>query len=151
MAIEVTRARPSKDETFLHMAMVLSQQSTCVRRMVGCILVNREKRIVGSGYNGNAAGLPHCISVPCAGADKLSGEGLAICEAIHAEQNALMQCNDVRDIWVCYVTTSPCMHCVKMLLNTNCKYIVYYKEYTDFEQVREIWVRSGRNIRQIGG
>jgi hypothetical protein len=38
-----------------------------------------------------------------------SGTGLDVCEAIHAEQNALLQCKDVEQIDTAYVTAMPCM------------------------------------------
>ena len=121
--------RPSKDNTFLSMAIRLSEQTTCRRRAVGCILVNKHNHIIGSGYNGVAAGLPHCLDIPCGGQDYASGEGLDVCEAIHAEQNALMQCSNIHEIVKAYVTTEPCMHCTKMLLNTSCKEIYFLNDY----------------------
>lgn len=134
--------RPSKRETFLEMANVLSLQSTCIRRSVGCILTNKYHHIVGSGYNGTAAGSSHCIQNHCDGNHLVSGKNLEQCQAIHAEQNALMQCKDIHDIEVAYVTTFPCMHCMKMLLNTSCKLIVYNQPYD--EESYTLWIKSGR-------
>lgn len=65
----------------------------------------------------------------CAGATLPSGQGLDNCQAIHAEQNALLQCRDVMTIHTCYVTTSPCLTCVKLLMNTSCKRIVFSEPY----------------------
>jgi dCMP deaminase len=118
--------------------------------MVGCILIDKHSHIIGEGYNGNALGLDHCINSPCSGAYLPHGTGLNVCEAIHAEQNALMKCNNIKEIYICYVTTSPCMHCTKMLLNTGCEYIIYNETYSDIKSVYELWTRSGRSIKQIG-
>jgi deoxycytidylate deaminase len=64
------------------------------------------------------------------GAKFKSGEGLDVCQAIHAEQNALLQCKDVYDIETIYCTVSPCIHCVKLLLNYFCKkYNLWRKIY----------------------
>jgi len=111
------------------MALTLAVQSTCARRDVGCILVDRHHRIIGSGYNGVAKGLDHCKDKPCGGVGFKSGDGLGICEAIHAEQNALMQCRDIDSIVSAYITTAPCMHCTKMLMNTGCKAIYFANNY----------------------
>lgn len=138
--------RPTKQYVFMQMAKILSQRATCARRDVGCILVDRHDHIVGSGYNGNAAGLQHCININCAGAQCTSGVGLDICEAIHAEQNALMQCKDVEAIVSCYVTTLPCMHCMKMLLNTGCQNIFYKDVYSNYFKTINLWESAGRNI-----
>ena len=144
---QTTRQRCSKHLTFLQMASYLGTQGTCLRRMVGCILVDKHHHIIGSGYNGNAAGLPHCIDHPCKGADLPSREGLHICEAVHAEQNALMQCANVNEIEICYVSTSPCIHCMKMLMNTSCKLIVFLDVYD--EKAIDLWMtnswETGRN------
>src|SRR5689334_20181011 len=103
--------RPSKDRTFLEVCEVLSRQGTCARRKVGCVLVDEQKNIIGSGWNGNARGLSHCIDTPCPGASEKSGSktSLYLCEAIHAEQNALLQCKDVQTIHTCYISCSPCI------------------------------------------
>ena len=129
----------SKIYTFLKMAEVLSELSTCSRRKVGAIMVDSSWRIVGSGYNGNARRLVHCIDEPCKGAVYTSGTRLDLCEAIHAEQNALMQCPDTDKIHAIFVTTSPCVHCLKMLMNTSCKYIFFSKYYTDSWQSETLW------------
>jgi dCMP deaminase len=123
--------RPTKDEVFLKMADILSTRATCSRRAVGCILVNESGHIIGSGYNGNGAGLSHCLDTPCLGVSFDSGSGLDVCEAIHAEQNALMQCSNVKDIHTAYVTSSPCMHCAKLFLNTGVKLIVTTQVYDE--------------------
>lgn len=130
--------RPIKHEVMLGAATVLAQLSTCARRKVGCILTDVNGRILSTGNNGVAKGLPHCIDHPCAGASCPSGTGLELCEAIHAEQNALMFCADVMKIHHCYVTCSPCVHCVKMLLNTACREIHFMERYPS--NAWELWL-----------
>ena len=132
-----TRIRPSKPMVFMNMAIALSQLSTCARREVGCILLDANWKIIGSGYNGVGAGLPHCIDNQCKGSMHVSGQGLGECEAVHAEQNALMQCTDVQKIKYVITTASPCVHCMKMLLNTSAEVIYYYQEY-DIEAIK-LW------------
>ena len=142
--------RPSKDKTFLDLAQTLAKRGTCIRKQVGCVLIDELGQILSTGYNGVARGLPHCneeVSEPiiyknvelekkvihphkCAGADHDSGQGLDICEAIHAEQNALLQCADVQKIHTAYVTVSPCRHCMKLFMNTSAKRIVFLSEYS---------------------
>ncbi len=138
--------RIDKHIAFLQMAQVLSRRSTCARRAVGCILTDQYDHIIGSGYNGNAAGLYHCIDKYCKGAKSVSGNDLELCEAIHAEQNALMQCPDVKRIVTCYVTTMPCVHCVKMLMNTSCQTIWYLEEYPHADMSIRLWEKAGRTM-----
>lgn len=52
--------RPSRHRTLLDVARVLSYRGTCSRAQVGAVIA-RDGRIIGTGYNGAPAGMPHCI------------------------------------------------------------------------------------------
>jgi dCMP deaminase len=143
--------RPSKDETWLDVARLIAKRSTCIRRKVGCVLVDSGGYVVATGFNGVSSGMPHCneplvtkseyrYPFACAGARSASGQNLDGCHAIHAEQNALIQA-DWRSIDTCYVTCSPCIQCVKMLMNTYCSRIVFIDEYTH-EMAKTLWLNS---------
>jgi dCMP deaminase len=135
-----------------------ARRSTCLRRQVGCVLLNERGHVLATGYNGVAAGLPHCNEVTyasgiphepleygnsCLGAKAPSGQQLDGCQAIHAEQNALLQCKDVYEIHTAYVSASPCMTCVKLLLNTSCQCVVFKEEYPHAE-AHKLWTSAGR-------
>lgn len=135
--------RPSKHEYFMEMANLVSQRGTCTRRKVGCVLIDINGHVLATGYNGVAKGLIHCTDEPCKGACYKSGEGLEFCEAIHAEQNALLQCPNVLNIYMAYCTTAPCVHCVKLLLNTTCCTIVSGEEYPHSDSKR-LWTKANR-------
>jgi dCMP deaminase len=158
--------RPSKDQWAMDLALLTAKRSTCLRRQVGCILTDVRGHVLATGYNGVAAGMPHCnqetgrepapthlkidpaLRFPiyanaCLAASAASGTNLDGCEAIHAEQNALLQCRDVHAIHTCYVTASPCMTCTKLLLNTGCTRIVFAEEYPQPEAGR-LWKKGHR-------
>lgn len=165
-----TDMRLSRDEWAMQLAFITAQRATCLRRTVGCVLLNARGHVLSTGYNGVAAGLPHCNEVEmvgadyedcgggvmmprrmveshphaCSGATSPSGTNLDGCQAIHAEQNALLQCRDVYSIHTAFVTTSPCMTCIKLLLNTSCERIVYAEEYPHSE-AKDLWVGAGRS------
>ena len=157
--------RPTKDEWGIELARVTARRATCLRRHVGCVLVDIRGHVLATGYNGVAAGLPHCneetqwisqdggYSVyghACSGARSPSGTNLEGCQAIHAEQNALLQCRNVWEIHTCYVTVSPCVSCVKMLLNTSCTRIVFGEKYPH-DAARQLWEESGRAWIKLSG
>lgn len=144
-------SRISRTQLYLDIAHSIAQRATCARRKVGCVLVDFRGRILSTGYNGVPSGWPHCIDSPCAGAHYPSGQGLDKCEAIHAEQNALLNCPDVTAINTAYVTDSPCVHCVKLLLNTSCQFIYFSREYPHAE-AKTLWERDGtrRWIKAVG-
>ena len=164
--------RPDRDTWAMAMAVVTAQRRTCLRRAVGCVLLNARGHVLSTGYNGVAAGQPHCnerVAKPgalvpigvvpkyflathtpheCSGAHAPSGTNLDGCQAIHAEQNALLQCRDVYAIDTAYVTASPCMTCVKLLLNTSCQRIVYLEEYPHSAS-KDLWEGSGRKWQKL--
>lgn len=147
--------RPTVAEWGLHLARVTAERATCLRRSVGCVLLDHRGRILATGYNGVARGMPHCNEVTgqiegdhtyrhaCSGANSSSGTNLDGCEAIHAEQNAVAYLVDPDRVFFCCCTTSPCITCVKILLNTECQEIHFYEAYPHVA-ARELWERAGR-------
>jgi dCMP deaminase len=57
-------ARPSWEDYFMDIAMLVAKRSTCLRRAVGAIIV-KDKRILSTGYNGAPTGVRHCVEVGC--------------------------------------------------------------------------------------
>jgi dCMP deaminase len=151
---EAVTGRPSRDKHYIEMATLISRRSTCHRLAVGCVLVDFRGHVLSTGYNGRASGLPHCNEerndyppfnpFKCPNSDKPSGEPNG-CEAIHAEQNALLQCRDVYAIETCYATHSPCLVCVKLLMNTSCQQIIFVNEYPH-PDARQLWASAGRGV-----
>ena len=134
--------RLAHDEIFMGQALIASGGSTCCRRQVGCVLVDEHNYVIGVGRNGTPKGMVHCIDKPCKGAHLPSGQGLDVCEATHAETNALLQCKDVQRIKTCYTTTAPCIHCIKLLMNTSCERIVFLDLYPGCEVQQQMWVMN---------
>lgn len=113
------------------MALLAASRSTCARRAVGCVLVDRGRRVMSTGYNGPPSGFPHCTAQPCAGAGLPSGSGLDLCQAVHAEVNAVARCTNINAIEAAYCTTRPCSSCTKLLVNTSCRTVYYLHDYPD--------------------
>lgn len=86
----------------------------------------------------------------CAGATAPSGTALDACEAIHAEANALLQCENVYHIHTVYCTASPCMHCTKLLLGTGAREIFFLEEYPA-PGAKELWEKSKGKVWWPGG
>ena len=142
--------RISADELWLSVAYKVAQRGTCARRKVGCVIVDTHGRIMSTGYNGVAAGEPHCIETPCAGANAPSGTNLGACEAIHAEENAIDQCKDTKLIGTIYSTSAPCFErCLRKLLNTSATRIVFSEDYPGSEISRDRWLSRGREWLHI--
>lgn len=115
-------ARPSFEEIFMRMAGLVSRRSTCKRLNVGCAIVTPDFRTVLSmGYNGNASGLPN----------KCDSTEPGKCGCIHAEQNAVINCDAPRYVdKIVFCTNLPCKMCAKFLVNLgNVKEVVYNMDY----------------------
>lgn len=138
----VNYLRPFKEVTLVEVAEVISKRSTCQRRRVGCVIANEYGWILSTGYNGVARGLPHCTSeAPCPGVKYPSGTNLDACNATHAEQSAVAQLREPLEAYALIVTTSPCVSCVKLILITNIRHILYIKEYPQPE-AKTLWLKS---------
>lgn len=123
-------SRLSYDECFLTLLDHLAARSTCARRAVGALFVDEQHHILSTGYNGNIIGRPHCIDTPCMGRFDVPGD-TARCEAVHAEQNAILQCFRLDLLHTAYISCSPCYTCTKMLCNTRVRRIVCRELYAD--------------------
>ncbi len=123
------------DEFFLKTAYLVAERSTCLRRMVGAVLV-KDKRIIATGYNGAPSGHKHCLDVGCMRKElKIPrGERYEICRAIHAEQNCIVQCAKhgiPTQGSILYCTLKPCMMCAREICNTGIKEIIVCGNYSD--------------------
>ena len=109
-------ARPSWDEYFLTLAEQVSRRSPDPNTKHGCILVDRDNRVISTGYNGPVGGLPNEV-VPLTRPEKYDW-------FIHAEDNAVAfaRC-DLRGA-TAYVTGPPCSACFRRLLQVGIRRLV---------------------------
>ena len=126
--------RPSWDEYFMTITRQVAERSTCQRAKVGAVIV-RDRNILATGYNGSPAGLPHCLDIGCLiyRSQTPGGEVEENCfRTIHAEINAIAQAAkngaSIRDADI-YITHTPCIHCLKVLINTGIRRVFYEHEY----------------------
>jgi dCMP deaminase len=139
--------RPTWDQYFMTITRQVAERSTCLRAKVGAVIV-RERSILATGYNGAPAGFPHCTEVGCLIYESRTPSGeveLNCYRSIHAEMNAISQAakNGVMiagaDI---YITHTPCVHCLKVLVNTRLSTIFYETAYK-LHAISE-WLKYGR-------
>ncbi|HUO04640.1 MAG TPA: cytidine/deoxycytidylate deaminase family protein [Candidatus Binataceae bacterium] len=126
--------RPSWDQYFMTITREVAERSTCLRAKVGAVIV-RDRSILATGYNGSPAGLPHCTEAGCLIYESRTPDGEIeqnCYRTIHAEINAISQAAKngaaIRDADV-YVTHTPCIHCLKVLINTGVRTVYYAKAY----------------------
>lgn len=139
--------RPTRDQWAIELAIVTASRATCARRKVGAVILDEMGHVLSTGYNGTAKGQPHCIDTPCKGANCPSGTGLDLCEALHAEQNAIARLREPLAAHTMYCTTAPCVSCTKLILATNIKRIVCREDYP--ASGRALWESTGRPWEQL--
>jgi len=119
----------------MDLTRVVSKRSTCKKRSVGAVIV-KDYRVLATGYNGAPKGLKHCGDLGCL-RQKLkvpSGQRHELCRGLHAEQNAIIQAawHGVKiEGATMYSTYQPCVICVKMMINSGIKRLVYEGSYPD--------------------
>lgn len=139
-------SRPTKEEYYLNIAEAVSKRSTCLRAQCGAIIINKDG-ILSTGYNGNPRSTVNCCDIgTCPRASFKPSEGTHLCNAVHAEMNALMNLcrhggasttGSTLFVWFKRLDTSintynkPCNNCMKHIQNSGIKYIVNYTEDQD--------------------
>ena len=146
-----TFRRPLWDEYFIEIAKVVASRSTCLRRRYGAVIV-KDKVIVSTGYNGAPRGSLNCVDVNKCKRKELnipSGERYELCEAVHAEQNAIINGSPERmkDASI-YIAGSeedgsvadgkPCLLCARMIKNAQIKEVIYLTKIGTIIKVEDL-------------
>ena len=144
MPVEHAHTRLDWNTYFMRIAQLVAERSTCNRAKVGCVIV-KDRSIIATGYNGAPSGLPHCLDVGCLIYRSTTPDGTVeenCFRTIHAEINAIAQAaknGNAIDGASIYVTHTPCIHCLKVIINVGMKRIYYsipYKVQTIEEMIR---------------
>ncbi|HLN20700.1 MAG TPA: dCMP deaminase family protein [Bacteroidales bacterium] len=110
------------DKRYLAMALIWAQNSYCIRRQVGALIV-KEKMIISDGYNGTPAGFENV----CEDENNVTKPYV-----LHAEANAITKVaksHNSSENSTLYVTTSPCMECAKLIIQAGIRRVVYCNRY----------------------
>lgn len=110
------------DIRYIRMARIWSENSYCVRRQVGALIV-KDKMIISDGYNGTPAGFENICE---------DEGGKTKPYVLHAEANAITKvaksANSSEGATL-YVTASPCIECAKLIIQAGIMRIVYCDDY----------------------
>jgi dCMP deaminase len=130
--------RISKINTYLNVAETFAYRSTCIKRKYGAVIV-KDDTVISTGYNGSPRGLDNCCDIgtcPRIELDMHQGEGYSICRAIHAEQNALLNCSKEQtmgaDLFLAGVNpkdntvhkAKPCPICARLIIQAGIENVI---------------------------
>ena len=110
------------DKRYLRMATIWSENSYCERRKVGALIV-KGKMIISDGYNGTPSGFRNQCE---------NEEGKTFPFVLHAEANAITKVacsNNSSEGATLYVTSSPCLECSKLIIQSGIKRVVFSEMY----------------------
>jgi len=132
--------RPEKDQYYLNIAGVVATRSTCLKVLIGAIIV-KEDQIIAAGYVGAPRNTQSSMEHGFCLRKKLnipSGTQYELCRSVHAEQNAII--NAARagvsliggDMYIygksretdSPINAFPCFICKKMIINCGLKRII---------------------------
>ena len=141
----------SWDEYFMGVSLLSAQRSKDPNTQVGACIVNQQKKIVGTGYNG----FPHgCSDDNLPWARKGDELDTKYPYVVHAELNAIL--NSVgRDLTGCiiYAALFPCNECAKAIIQSGIKEVVYMSDkYADLNSTKAskmMFGQAGVKMRQL--
>ena len=110
------------DLRYLRMARIWAENSYCVRRKVGALVV-KDKMIISDGYNGTPSGFENVCE---------DDHNVTKPYVLHAEANAitkLARSSNNSDGSTLYVTAAPCIECSKLIIQSGIKRVVYGEKY----------------------
>lgn len=114
------------DLRYLRMARIWAENSYCVRRKVGALIV-KDKMIISDGYNGTPSGFENVCE---------DEEGKTKAYVLHAEANAITKvaksANNC-DGSTLYITDAPCIECSKLIIQAGIRRVVYVNDYRSEE------------------
>ena len=126
---------------YIRMARIWAENSYCVRRQVGALLV-KDKMIISDGYNGTPSGFENICE---------DDMGKTKPYVLHAEANAITKvaksANSSEGATL-YVTASPCIECSKLIIQAGIRRVVYCDSYHSTDGL-DLLKRVGIEIVQV--
>lgn len=141
----------SWDEYFMGVALLSAQRSKDPSTQVGACIVDEEKRIVGTGYNGAPRGIDDKDFPWSREGSFLETKYAYVC---HAELNAILN-STKESLKGCtlYVALAPCNECAKAIVQSGIKKVVYlsdkYKDVNAFMAAKKLLKMAGVEVVQM--
>lgn len=129
------------DSRYLRMAKIWAENSYCRRRQVGAIIV-KDSMIISDGFNGTPSGFENVCE---------DETGHTKAYVLHAEANAITKVarsNNSSEGATLYVTSSPCIECAKLIIQSGIKRVVFDEMYRLCDGI-ELLQRAGIETVQL--
>jgi len=133
------------DKTYIKMAREWSSLSKAKRLQVGCLIV-KDGSIISDGYNGTPKGFNN----QCEDIDYFN-QLVTRKEVLHAESNAITKLAKSTQSScgaTMYVTTSPCIECAKLIIQSDITRVVYSDFYRSNAGIN-LLKKAGIKVEQL--
>lgn len=120
------------NKRFMDLAGFIASWSKDPSHKIGAVIVNKDKKIISTGFNGFAKGIEDTE-------ERLNDKSIKRALMLHAEENAILHAK--QDLSNCDIYISGylcCIHCASLIIQSGIK-TVYYKNTRDGKEVSEYW------------
>ena len=121
------------DEYFMGIAILSAQRSKDPSIQIGACIINKENKIIGTGYNGFPIG---CSDEELPWSEDGSFLETKFAYVCHAELNAILNSREKLNECKMYTYMFPCNECAKAIIQSGIKKIIYLSNYADAESVK---------------
>lgn len=136
--MRINKSNNKWNKRFLYLAEFISAWSHDPSTKVGAVVVDKDRRVVSTGYNGLARGVNDTK-------ERLENREIKYKIILHAEENAIMFSKQNLDGCSLYVSAMPpCSHCASLIIQSGIK-----KVYTWKQPIPERWVESYKLTKQM--
>ena len=119
----------SWEEYFMALAELVSLRSKDPRTKVGAVIIDKNNNtIVSTGYNGFPRGCSD-KEFPWSKGFDVEYHDTKYAYVVHAELNAILTAGRRLSDCILYTTYSPCNECMKAIIQSGIKEVIYKHEY----------------------
>ena len=127
---------------FFTIAKVVSEQSKDPSTKVGCVVVDNNKHILATGYNGFPVGMRDSDA-------RYNDREFKLRHVCHAEANAICQRAQTgscfKDAFI-FVTLQPCIECAKLIIQSGIKEVHFLIDEEANRRREEALAAKGENL-----
>lgn len=133
---------PNWSEYLMTIAKAVALRSKDDKTKVGCVIVDKDNRIVSTGYNGMPKGMNET--------EEIWKKEVKEKNVLHSESAAILYSKQSLQDCKLITTMFPCQHCAKLIAGAGIKEVIYSDDKYDNEVTREAFRLNNIKLRKLG-
>ncbi len=130
------------EEFFINQTLLVALRSPDPSTKCGAIIVSPDNRVIASGYNGLPRGMSNDID--------WENKDLKLGYIVHAELNALLNCQESVRGCTMYVNWHPCHECAKAIIQSGIQRLCYLKSTQSYGRWESSFALSAQMLVTCG-